>query len=241
MTGAFSLDNGANGMAFNPVPDRIRIVSTANGNKRINPNDGTLAATDTTLAYVAGDVNAGQVPGVSTIAYTNHYLGATTTTVYAIDSGVAALARLGSANGSPLSPNSGQLTTIASLGFPPSSSLGGMTIQPGTNTAYAAIQVAGVSTLYMVHLNTGATTLIGAIGSGTAIGGIAIAPASPCLDIDGDGRIDALSDGLVLLRALFGLSGAAATNAAVPATSPRSDWPAIRNHLNANCGLHLAP
>ena len=43
------------GIDFNPVPDRIRVVSDADESVRLNPVNGALAGTDSTLAYVAGD------------------------------------------------------------------------------------------------------------------------------------------------------------------------------------------
>ena len=59
------------GMDFNPVPDRIRFYSDNDNNIRINPDTGLLAATDTNLAYAAGDVNAGKNPSVVGAGYTN--------------------------------------------------------------------------------------------------------------------------------------------------------------------------
>lgn len=225
------------GMAFSPTADRIRIVSTATANQRIDANTGALFP-DAAVAYAAGDVNAGKTPGVAFLAYSNHYLGATTSTAYAIDTDNNVLVRIGGIGGSP-SPNGGQLTTIGPLGVVAGSTLGGLAIQPGTNTAYATLD-STIQKLYSIRLDTGAVTLVGNIGS-ISVAGIAIAPASPCLDIDGDGRVDALTDGLVLLRAIFGLSGTSAISGAVPASSPRTTWAAIRAHLNANCGLHLPP
>jgi hypothetical protein len=56
------------------------------------------------------------------------------------------------------------------------------------------------------------------------------------------------TDGLVTLRAMLGLSGAAVTNGAVAAGAPRTQWNApagvnnnIREWLNANCGTAFAP
>src|SRR5438045_1082868 len=48
--GAFTLNGTSFGTDFNPVPDRIRVVSNTGQNLRINPNDGTLAATDTAIS-----------------------------------------------------------------------------------------------------------------------------------------------------------------------------------------------
>ena len=42
-----------------PTVDRIRVVNDADENLRLNPNTGAVAATDTNLAYDAGDTNNG--------------------------------------------------------------------------------------------------------------------------------------------------------------------------------------
>ena len=52
------------GFDFNPVVDRVRVVSDADQNLRLNPNNGALAATDTALAYAVGDANAGANPNM---------------------------------------------------------------------------------------------------------------------------------------------------------------------------------
>lgn len=60
------------------------------------------------------------------------------------------------------------------------------------------------------------------------------------LDLDDNGVVDAKTDGLMLLRALLGFRGSAVTqNALGTAPLGRSDWAAIRTHLNSNCGLTL--
>jgi hypothetical protein len=56
------------GVAFNSVPDRIRVVSDADQNLRLNPNDGTLAGTDGALTYAASDLNAGANPNIVGVA-----------------------------------------------------------------------------------------------------------------------------------------------------------------------------
>src|SRR5262245_42410285 len=73
--------NGASfGFDFNPVPDRIRFVTDADQDLRLNPNDGTVAGTDGALAFSAmmpTDPNAGTNPNVVGSAYTNNFSGAT--------------------------------------------------------------------------------------------------------------------------------------------------------------------
>ena len=69
-----------------------------------------------------------------------------------------------------------------------------------------------------------------------------VAPTVSCtLDVDGNGAQDALTDGLIVIRALFGLTGTAVTNNAIGDNNPtRSDWTAIRTYLNINCGSNFA-
>ena len=62
------------------------------------------------------------------------------------------------------------------------------------------------------------------------------------LDVDGTGNPpDALTDGLLLMRAMFGLTGTAVTTGALGATPTRGSWSVIRQYLNANCGTSFAP
>lgn len=64
-----------------------------------------------------------------------------------------------------------------------------------------------------------------------------LASSPPVIDIDGDGTASGTTDGLMLLRAMLGLTGTAATSGAV-STSPgvkRSDWPTVRHYLNTSC------
>ena len=68
------------GIDFNPVVDRLRIVSDENQNLRVNVDTGALAdfdlvtpgtQPDQDLQYAAGDPNAGQDPSVTGVAYRN--------------------------------------------------------------------------------------------------------------------------------------------------------------------------
>lgn len=95
------------GFDFNPTVDRIRVTATNAANYRLNPETGGLAATDTALAYVAGDVNAGTAPHVGAIAYINSYKNATTTMLYGVD-------EVNNTFVSIAPPNQGALNTIAS-------------------------------------------------------------------------------------------------------------------------------
>lgn len=187
--GAFTLSGANFGVDFNPLPDRIRVTSNMDQNLRLNPIDGTLTATDTVLAYATGDPNAGQNPNVVGSAYTNNFTGATTTTLYDIDSTLGILATQNP-------PNNGTLNTVGSLGVNISGETG-FDIAGANNTALAAFQPNGLtaSSLYSINLTTGSAAVIGPIG-GLTIRDIAIARSSAAgaagtiLDYDGDGRTD---------------------------------------------------
>ncbi len=161
------------GLDFNPVPDRIRVVNGAGLSIRLNPNDGTLAGTDTSLSYAVGDPGAGTPPQVTQVAYSNNVAGTTTTTLYGIDFATDVLVRVGGVDGTP-SPNTGVLTTIGSLGVVTATAAGGFDIQPGSGTGFAVLRVGASSNLYSVNLGSGAATLVGTVGGGANINGIAI-------------------------------------------------------------------
>jgi uncharacterized delta-60 repeat protein len=57
------------------------------------------------------------------------------------------------------------------------------------------------------------------------------------LDIDGDGIVNATTDGLVLLRAMLGFSGATALANAVAPGATRPDWPRVREYLFDQCRM----
>ncbi len=60
------------------------------------------------------------------------------------------------------------------------------------------------------------------------------------LDIDGDGRFLATTDGLLAARIANGNRGTATTQNAIGAGAARSNWAAIRDHLFYRCRLRLA-
>lgn len=149
------------GLDFNPVVDRLRVVSDADQNLRLVPDTGTLAATDTVLAYASTDPNVGQNPNVTMAAYTNNVANASSTTLFGIDTTLDVLVRQGDINGSPTSPNAGTLFTVGSLGvdFAAGAGFDILTDSSLTNTAYA---ISG-STLYGINLTTGLATSLGGV------------------------------------------------------------------------------
>ncbi|MBC7912409.1 MAG: DUF4394 domain-containing protein [Pyrinomonadaceae bacterium] len=164
-----ALNGTAFGVDFNPVPDRLRIVSDADQNLRVNPADG-VAVNDGTIAFMAGDVNAGQNPNVVAAAYINNFNGATTTTLYDIDSNLDILVTQNPAN-------NGTLQTVGALGVNTTDLAGfDITTSGATNTAYAALNLVGdtVTKFYTINLATGAATPAGTIGGAIQLRGIAV-------------------------------------------------------------------
>ena len=53
----------------------------------------------------------------------------------------------------------------------------------------------------------------------------------PLLDIDGDGRVDALTDGLMILRYAFGLRGSALVTGAVAPGATRASAALIESYI----------
>ncbi|MEO7761013.1 MAG: SBBP repeat-containing protein [Casimicrobiaceae bacterium] len=87
---------------------------------------------------------------------------------------------------------------------------------------------------------TFATVMVGAtagqfyVGTGTVLNACS-------LDVDGDGKANALTDGLLLVRAMLGMTGTAVTNGALGADAKRNDWGKLVAYLNGNCGAAFAP
>ena len=178
---------GPFGFDFNPTVDRVRLVAAGKGelNVRYNPNNGTAVdgdpgtpgdQSDTALFFPAGDPNQNKNPSVVAAAYTNNFLGATQTTLFALDAGRNALLMIGGVNGTP-SPNGGQLTTIGNLG----TNIGTAAISKDAadGTAYAAVRTGnGVNPtrLATVNLTTGQLTLGSQIGPGRSLDGLAVLP-----------------------------------------------------------------
>ncbi len=168
-------------MDWNPVVDRLRIVTGSAQNYRFNPTNFAII-NDGTLAYAAGDPSEGDSPFVAAIAYTNNFAGATTTTLYGWDFAIDNLLTIGSLNGNPTSPNDGTLFTI---GGPPvfvSLAAGmGMDISGLTGTAFINfddLDDDGVNTtenLATVNLADGNVNDLGAFPAGLDVIDFAVA------------------------------------------------------------------
>lgn len=163
------LNGSSFGFDFNPTIDRIRVVSDADQNLVLNPNNGA-ATMVTPLFYAPGDVNEGMNPNVVSSAYTNSFAGSTMTQLYGLDTGLDVLVR--QAN------SAGTLETVGSLGVDLTDVVG-FDIEPGTNIAYATVQDATLSrsTFWTINLETGEASMIGEIGGGAFITSMAVIPA----------------------------------------------------------------
>ncbi len=161
-TGFGAISGNSFGFDFNPTVDRIRLVSDADQNLRLNPITGGLAATDMALKYKAGDANFGVNPMVGGAAYTNNFKGATTTSLYGIDAMTDSLVL-------QAPPNDGTLTTIGALGSDTNEWIG-FDISGFTGNAYCSLTTPGVnvqsSNFFRMNLATGAASFVGTIGSG---------------------------------------------------------------------------
>ena len=163
---------------FNPVANRLRIVSAANRrNFRLNlTTTPTVVIRDTSLTYKSTDPNASRIPSVGAVAYTNSYLGATTTQLFDIDEKNKILTLQNSPNGgflntvAPLNLNLDTLDLTNDADIVTNGMVGNI-----TNTAYLAANIFGgnnYDSLYILNLS-GGIARVGRIGSGLGLRDIA--------------------------------------------------------------------
>ena len=172
-----ALTGTTSGVGFNPAADRLRIHTSSEQNLRVNQTVNPLVTiVDGTLAYAAGDPNAGQDPRIAGTAYTLSVRPAPTSTeLFAIDAGLDLLVRLNN-------PNDGQITTVGGLGFDTTDDVG-FDIAGDTDVGYVTLTPAGTasgpSRLYTVNLRSGQVTVVGQVAHPSPIRGIAVAPGAP--------------------------------------------------------------
>jgi hypothetical protein len=132
------------GFDFNPTVDRIRLVSNTGQNLRLHPDLGTVVAID-------GNLNPG-TPAVNGAAYTNSVAGATTTTLFVIDSQTDMMYRQDP-------PNAGTLVAIGSLGVNVDAD-NGFDIGGNSAIAYSLLKVNNANAIYTINLTTGVATKV---------------------------------------------------------------------------------
>ncbi|MDP3858980.1 MAG: DUF4394 domain-containing protein [Stagnimonas sp.] len=180
-----ALDGSNFTVDFNPVPDRLRVISNTGQNLRMTV--AAVAAAAPALAIPAGGVTTDTAlttasstrTGITAGAYTNSIFGggATSlfTSLFGIDSETNALVLIGAnpANGTagdPGNPNSGIVTNVANLTTDGSTALdvgndNAFDIVGNTGVALLAATVGANTTLYTVNLGTG---VVAATGNFTA-------------------------------------------------------------------------
>lgn len=173
-----SLSGSEFGVDFNPVADRLRIVSNLGQSLRINVDTGA-ATTD-------GAINGGAAgTAINAAAYTNAFAGTASTTLFVLD---AANATLYTQN----PPNNGTLATPVALGVA-ATSIGGFDIDARNNQGYAVMTVGGARKLYAINLGAGAggVALVAALGLSEDVKGMALrSPKAPSVvGLTDSGRI----------------------------------------------------
>lgn len=191
-----TLSGSSFGVDFNPVADRLRVISDADQNLRINVDTGATIV-DGPLAYVAGDPNQGRNANAVHAAYTNSFAGATSTTLYVLDTGLDVLAVQNP-------PNAGGLVTRGLIGAN-LTDVGAFDISGATGMAYVTVLDAQLSqsTFWSLNLTTGAGTFLGEmgqIGGGTVITSMAVMVPAP-----GSGLLLALGAAAVVRRRRTGI------------------------------------
>ena len=150
------------GVDFNPVPDRLRVVSDTGQNLRLDPNTTTNPMP--TAPIVDGSLNPG-TPRVVAAAYTNSALSpvkAASTTLYVIDSALDTLYVQ-----SP--PNNGVLTNPVKINADVPDTAG-FDIAGAANAAYLTTAAGGRTVLHRLDLATGVATKVGQVATLTKKG-----------------------------------------------------------------------
>jgi hypothetical protein len=163
------------GFDFNPTVDRIRLVTNTGQNLRINPTPNAMTGVITVI--VDGAITPASAD-VTAVAYTNSFVGATTTTLYDIDVATDQLFI-------QMPPNAGKLVLVGSLGVQAVGEAG-FDISPDNSVAIAALFGRGLEAgqdemsngnkyrFYYINLSTGAATNAGK--TDREIIGLAISP-----------------------------------------------------------------
>lgn len=131
---------------FNPTVDRIRLVTNTGQNLRLNPENGVLAAMDTSIATTSS---------ISGIAYTNSKSGASSTILYDLDMTSGKLFKQDP-------PNNGTLVEVGSLGIT-FTGQAAFDINPSNSVALIAATKDSKNNLYTLDLTNGKTTNIGTL------------------------------------------------------------------------------
>lgn len=95
-------------MDFNPVADRLRLMSNDGTNLRVNVDDGKVTV-DGSHKFADTDMHKGEKPNIIAGAYTNSFKGTKETALYTIDGTIGGLIK-------QAPPNDGVLSAVGKLG-----------------------------------------------------------------------------------------------------------------------------
>lgn len=178
---------------FNPMVDRLRVVSSGGLNFRINPNNG--------VAIPDAAIN-GETSSLDGVAYTNDTPHSSLTTLYSINSATSSIYRQNPPNngtaGSPVAINASGLPVAISavLGFDIAPGVNAaVNSGPASGQAYAALAVTGGTRISRIDLVTGATVSLG-VPAGLTIRSLAVCtqlPAAIGLNATGTGLVHFLT------------------------------------------------
>ena len=159
---------------FNPTVDRIRLVSNTGQNLRLNPETGSVVATD---MVINGVTNA----SIIEMGYTNSVAGTSATVLYDLDATTDKLYKQDP-------PNDGKLVEVGSLNID-ISGVAGFDIAAEANKAIAALSVKGVTGIYEVNLDNGNTIFYDALPAGIKVSGLAIPTQPVAYAVDADNNL----------------------------------------------------
>jgi hypothetical protein len=179
------------GVDFDPTNDRLRVVSDNEQNLSVDADTG-VATAQTPLNGFGGSI--------SSAAFSSNVDGAQFPTMFIID---PLAGRLGSLS----SPDDGTVTNLASLGIPVLFTEAHFDISTYDDGGFAALNPNNDAGLYTIDLLSGQARLIGSIGTGAAVTGLATMPVAYQF---AEGSTGTFFDTDILL--------ANATNAPVPVT-----------------------
>lgn len=153
---------------FNPVADRLRVISDTGQNLRHDVNPGGATIADGTLTYPATPTApATTATGVTAAAYTNNDLRAdTATTLYDIDTALDQVV-------TQVPANAGTLSATGKLNVDAGTDAGFDVIESRSN-GFATLKVNGTYRLYLVQLVSGKAANVGSFPRSAQVSDIAV-------------------------------------------------------------------
>ena len=136
---------------FNPVADRLRLMSSEGVSWRINVDDGKVTVDG---SHKFKDPMAGKTPRVVAGAYTNSFKDTKATALYNIDAATNSLVL-------QAPPNDGVLAAVGPLGITVNGAVAFNIVSSGPDQNEAWLAMGGA--LYSVDLKTGKATMAGKI------------------------------------------------------------------------------